>query len=205
MKKQTMKFNDDASESNPLNIIKHALKQSRATSGLRHRGVICLNTVRDDGFPNGRFIDLKDVTNEGLVFCSDFESAKAKDMKNNPVISLTAWWEHITLQIRVIGTASRMEDKVSDRYWHERSNSARLTSWVSRQSSRLLPGDDLLEKFAALKHEKAGQDIPRPPTWGACVCKPVEIETLSFEESRLHIRTLFKRVNRDWQKEYLQP
>ncbi len=192
------------SKENPLNILKEMLKLSKFSSGIKHKSAVCLSTISNNGFPNSRFLDLKEVTKKGLIFCSSFDSTKAKEIENNSSVSLTSWWEHINLQIRVIGVASKLE-KQSDFYWEKRTLSAKLATIVSNQSSILNPNINLLENLTELQKQNTECKLNRPINWGAYIIEPFEIEFLNFEENRLHTRMRFRRIDNEWTNEILQP
>lgn len=175
-------------------------------SPLRFPGAVCISTIDPEGFPDGRFVDLKDVSDEGFTFCTHLDSAKAQALKHNPKIALTVWWDHIGRQVRVKGIAQPLSEAASDGYWAQRSREAHITTWGSVQSELLESSAALAEKLAAAQTRfQDVPSIPRPANWGGYCIKPTAIEFLTFREDRLHERVRYQWKSGNWERMLLQP
>lgn len=189
----------------PIRQFQDCWRRAQADPGLQHKGAVCVSTVDADGYPNGRFVDLKAVTDDGLVFCTYYDSKKGGEIDRHAKVALTLWWERIGCQIRVQGVAGRIGRDEAQDYWQSRTRDAQLTTLCSRQSAPLAEMDRLLAERARLDDHHAGQDIPLPDNWGGYRVRPHRIEFLSFRDDRLHLREQYTRQGEGWLRQLLQP
>ncbi len=192
-----------ASESDPLVLFRAWWETSRTLS--KHPGAVCLSTVDIHGVPEGRFVDLKELSDDGFVFGTHLDSPKAQALAANPQVALTFWWDHVERQIRVVGRAERLSDDEADALFATRPREAQLTSWASQQSAPLLDATAFEQRLVDTRRRFAEVDVPRPQHWGAYRVVPARIEFLEFRASRIHIRTLFQREPAGWRRSLLQP
>jgi pyridoxamine 5'-phosphate oxidase len=191
---------------NPFAKLRDWWQQAITNSPLKQKSAVCISTIDKQGFPAARFVDLKDITSTGLVFCSYLDSAKGAHIDHNNKVALTAWWEHLGKQIRVVGKASRISDRDANQYWQSRSRAAQITTLSCKQSEPIADLDDLHAQVKTntekLEHQP---NIPRPDNWGGYLVEPISIEFLTFKDDRLHIREVFSLEGSNWQKQLLQP
>lgn len=202
---RTDKDTDTAAEVDPLALFQEWYQTARNTGALKHPGAVCLSTTNKDGQPSARFVDLKEVSETGFVFCTSLDSPKARDLVANPAAALTFWWDHTERQVRVIGNAMRISDASADRFFRTRSREAQITSWASGQSDFLLDAHQLAERFSELERRFANGVVPRPEHWGGFCIVPARIEFLTFHANRRHSRLVFERLGNGWRRHLLQP
>jgi len=190
---------------NPLVKVKEWWEFAIEASPLKVKSAVCLSTVDERGFPSSRFVDLKDVDLEGVVFCSNYDSKKGDDIENNPKAGVTAWWDHVGYQIRVVGNAVRVPEDEATRYWETRNRSAQIATLCFSQSQKLASYGLLEEKYLDAESKYTSNSIPKPNNWGAYKIVPNSIEFLEFKESRLHHREYFQLEHDDWSRCLLQP
>lgn len=189
----------------PIIKFKNWWQEALADSPLQQKSAVCVSTINENGFPTGRFVDLKAVSENGFVFCTYFDSAKGEHIAHNSKAAMTLWWDHVGYQIRVVGTAEVITAAEADGFWQTRSRSAQLTTTAFDQSERLDSEDGLEKRLQEVSSKLAGQTIPKPGNWGGYCINPVSIEFLTFRESRLHLRELFEHKGNVWIKQLLQP
>jgi pyridoxamine 5'-phosphate oxidase len=189
----------------PIELFRQWYASAREASSLRHPGAVCVSTVDEGGFPDGRFVELKAFSKFGFVFCTRFDSAKGLALAANPRAALTFWWDHLERQVRVVGPVERISDADADRFFQERPRDAQLASWVSRQSAPIDDLEALEVRLRELSLAFAGAPIPRPPEWGGYRVIPWRMEFLTFKETRLHERLQFHQAGETWRRRWLQP
>ncbi|MES1195453.1 MAG: pyridoxal 5'-phosphate synthase, partial [Steroidobacter sp.] len=172
---------------------------------LTQKNAVCVSTIREDGFPSGRFVDLKVVDENGFKFCTQFDSNKGIEIAHNPKVAITVWWDHVNLQVRIIGGAERLSAEEATACWKTRTRDAQLATLCSNQSQQLDDECQFWERLEMVTRQHEKRDIPRPENWGGYVVRPISIEFLTFKESRLHVRELFELVAGRWRKQLLQP
>ena len=193
------------SDSDPLSLFRSWWEMSRNASVSKHPGAVCLSTVNECGVPEGRFVDLKEASDQGFVFGTHLDSPKARALAANPHAALTFWWDHIERQVRIVGRGERLSDAAADALFATRSREAQITSWVSQQSALLLDSTAFEQVLTNARRRFANLDVTRPQHWGAYCVIPARIEFLEFRASRIHIRTLYERDPTGWRRSLLQP
>lgn len=174
-------------------------------SPLNQKSAVCISTIDNQGFPHGRFVDLKAVNELGFTFCTYLDSAKGIQISHNPKVALTAWWDHVGYQVRVVGVAQPIEDADAIAFWNTRSKGAQLTTTAFAQSQPMIAEEELISRIESFAQPHLNANIPKPKSWGGYCIKPVSVEFLTFRESRLHLRELYQTSEAGWVKSLLQP
>lgn len=168
---------------------------------------MALATVDEEGLPNVRMVLLKDVTETGFTFYTNYKSAKGQEILSTSKAALCFHWKSLRKQVRVRGLVEQVSVEEADAYFASRSRGSRIGAWASQQS-RELEGRYALEKAVAKYTTKfAVGSIPRPDYWSGFTIKPLEIEFWQDRKYRLHDRFIFKRETFDqsWSKFQLYP
>jgi len=189
----------------PISHFHELWKTASKNTPLRQKNAVCVSTINSDGFPEGRFVDLKEVDNNGFVFCSYLDSNKGKHILKNPKASMTIWWDHVGLQVRVVGYAHQISKQSADKYWHGRSKSAQIATTCFAQSTPIDSEDQITKQFEEAMKEYESTSVPKPDAWGGYSISPSSIEILTFRENRLHLREFYKRQTDEWDLTLLQP
>ena len=168
---------------------------------------MALGTADADGLPNLRMVLLKDVSDGGFVFYTNYESAKGRELLTSHKAALLFHWKSLRRQVRVRGTVSQVSAAEAGAYYATRPRGSRIGAWASAQS-RPLEGRFALEKNVAFYAAKyAIGEVPRPPHWSGFRVTPLEIEFWHDRPFRLHDRAVFRRgeASQAWTKERLFP
>lgn len=162
-------------------------------------------TVDEHGMPNLRMVLLKDYSEEGFVFYTNFESAKGRELLTSGKAALLFHWKSLRRQIRIRGAVTQVTGQDADEYFQSRARGSRIGAWASKQS-RPLESRFALEKAVAEYTAKFGLGtVPRPGHWSGFVIKPQEIEFWHDRPFRLHDRVVFRAVDGGWEKSQLYP
>ncbi len=162
-------------------------------------------SVDEHGMPNLRMVLLKDYSEEGFVFYTNFESAKGHELLASGKAALLFHWKSLRRQIRIRGNVSQVTPEEADEYFQSRARGSRIGAWASKQS-RPLESRFALEKAVAEYTAKFGLGtVPRPDHWSGFVIKPQEIEFWHDRPFRLHDRLVFRAVDGGWEKDQLYP
>ncbi|MCO7187484.1 MULTISPECIES: pyridoxamine 5'-phosphate oxidase [unclassified Pseudoalteromonas] len=189
----------------PVEQFQQWWQQAKASSNLNQCSAVCISTLDEQGFPAGRFVDLKAADETGFTFCTHLNSQKGEDLRRNPKVAMTAWWDSLGYQVRVTGLACEISRADAARYWQSRGRDAQLTTLACQQSQPLSSMDTITDELRTLSNRFKEQAVPLPDNWGGFVIRPHSIEFLTFEQSRLHLRELYQHAQGVWHKTLLQP
>lgn len=165
-----------------------------------------LATVNSDFQPGVCVVYMRDISTDGLVFYTNYNSRKGSDLKAHSKASANFFWVELDRQIRFSGRVEKVSDATSDLYFAQRPRPSQIGAWASEQSTEIA-GRKVLEDRVKIFEEKfKDQAVPRPPHWGGYLLKPNRIEFWQGRPSRLHDRIVFTRTETDrWEKHRLAP
>jgi pyridoxamine 5'-phosphate oxidase len=224
-------FGDDL-PGDPMPLLHLWLEEAAGAAATPNPDAMVLATTGEGGEPTARVVLCKqiDVEQGFLVFYTNYDSRKARELAGNPVAAATFHWDHAGRQARIVGQVARLPDSESDAYFATRPVLSQLGAWASRQSEPLYSREELMGQIAAtmlrfnidIEQVISGTcqtPIPRPPNWGGYRLWVRSSELWSGGAGRLHERVLWTRrlimpegdgealpqVSSGWQSTRLQP
>ena len=191
---------------NPIELFNTWLTQAAGNEIVVEANAMVLSTEVDDQ-PTSRTVLLKDLTDAGFTFFSNYESRKGKQISENKNVSLLFPWYPMERQVIVIGSANKIAREDSEKYFATRPRPSQIGAWASEQSTELSSRQELEAKFKELENKFAQEKvIPTPPDWGGYIVDPISIEFWQGRYSRLHDRIRYVREkNNNWQIKRLNP
>lgn len=161
-------------------------------------------SVDANGKPSARVVLIKEVTQDGFVFFTNYESRKGQALTANPHAALLFFWPELERQIRIEGSVTKLSAEESDAYFHSRPLDSRIGAWASPQSQVITSRTQLVTK-AAEYALKFALNPPRPPHWGGFRVKHEVLEFWQGRPSRLHDRIQYVLENGQWKIQRLAP
>jgi len=156
-----------------------------------------VSTVDENFQPHSRMVLLKEITQEGFVFYTNYEGGKARQIDVNNRVSLLFFWPRMERQVRIEGTVQKISEAMSTFYFLSRPLESRIGAWASPQS-KVIRSKDFLEEQFKYYQQKFGEIVPKPPFWGGYVVKPFSIEFWQGRPNRLHDRLIYTIETGEW-------
>ena len=175
-------------------------------SQLVEPNAMALATAGPDGQPTLRTVLLKGFDERGLVFYTNYESEKARQIAGNPQVALLFQWLPLERQVTVTGRAEKISTAESLGYFLSRPRESQIGAWASRQSEIISTRSILEGKFAEMKAKFATGQIPLPGFWGGFRVTPSAFEFWQGRSNRLHDRFRYTRITEaEWKINRLMP
>ena len=198
----------DKSEVDPDPIKQLTLWMQQALDGgIREPNAASIATASLEGQPNQRLVLIKGIDASGLVFYTNYNSTKGKEIAANPKLAVLFPWVELEREIRILGTAKKISREESATYFNSRPVGSRLAACTSAQSKVVSSRSELDEQFAAIAKKYDDGNIPLPDCWGGYRITPHQFEFWQGREKRLHDRIQYTK-NKDgasWRIERLAP
>lgn len=168
---------------------------------------MALSTATPDGFPSVRMVLLKGCDDRGLVFYTNLESRKGRELDQNPNAALLFHWKSLRRQIRVEGAVEMVTPNEADAYFATRARASQIGAWASAQSH---PMEGRFEFEAAIAKYTAKfglGEVPRPDFWSGYRLKPKYFEFWQDKKFRLHERLTYTLSDAEpaWQLQEIYP
>lgn len=164
-----------------------------------------LSSVDAEGHPDSRVVLLKGLEAGQLIFYTNYQSAKAKQIQNNPYVALNFYWPQLVRQVRIRGTIKKISESQSDSYFLSRPLKSQASAIISNQSYEI-PNRAFLEHSLNEVIEKHKVNvIKRPDYWGGYGVFPTEFEFWQGRNNRLHDRVHYYLKDGQWLHRLLAP
>ena len=197
-------LNEDASSAAPGQQFSKWLEEAIAAQ-LPEPNAMTLATVGSDSRPSTRVVLIKCLDERGIVWFTNYDSRKGKELAGNPHAALQFHWVELERVVRVEGRVEKISDEESDAYFHSRPLDSRIGAWASPQSE-VISGRGVLVANAAKFGAQFLLQPPRPPHWGGYRLLADRWEFWQGRRSRLHDRLCYtQQAGGDWLRERLAP
>lgn len=189
----------------PIEIFKLWYHKEQELTKVRIPSACCLSTNGIDGFPNARFVSLKDISDEKFIITGNLTSRKGVEIESSKNVALAFWWTETEKQVRIQGTATKISEQLSEKYFFERNRDSQIVSIVSDQGKKIENNQKLFDDYENIELTFKNKSLKRPANWGGFEIEPLRIEFLEFKQTRFHNRKLFQLFDGQWEITQLQP
>lgn len=150
-------------------------------------------TCGADNKPSVRIVLLREITETGIVFYTNYESAKGQDVAANPNAEALFFWHELERQVRISGRIAKIDAEKSAAYFQKRPHDSQIGAWVSQPQSGEVANREVMEKTFEQLQAKYPENttVPTPAFWGGY---EITVETIEFWQgraNRMHDRIVY--------------
>lgn len=196
-------LSEDASHADPLQQFDQWLREAMAAQ-VPEPNAMTVATVGSDLRPSTRVVLIKGYDAQGIVWYTNYDSRKGRQLAGNPYAALQFHWVELERVVRIEGVVEKVSEAESDAYFHSRPLDSRIGAWASPQS-QVIPSRGVLVANAAKYGAQFLLKPPRPPHWGGFRLRPDQWEFWQGRKSRLHDRLRYRLEDGTWERERLAP
>jgi len=196
-------LSEDASAADPLKQFERWLNEA-IQSEVPEPNAMTVATVASNMRPSTRVVLIKGYDERGIVWYTNYDSRKGKELAGNPFAALQFPWVELERVVRIEGRMEKISDAESDAYFHSRPLDSRIGAWASPQS-QVIDGRGVWVTNAAKYAAQFMLNPPRPPHWGGYRLVPDEWQFWQGRKSRLHDRLRYRLNEGNWLRERLAP
>ncbi len=162
-------------------------------AGVAEPNAMVLATAGEDGRPTSRTVLCKAIDPRGVVFYTNYTSAKSRQLRATRYASATFPWYLQHRQVHVRGTVELVPATETRAYWATRPRGSQLGAWASAQSATVRDRRVLDDALEAVTQRFADQaEVPPPPHWGGWRIRPEQVEFWQGRSNRMHDRLRFE-------------
>ncbi len=183
---------------NPFKAFADWLKEAHENPFIVEANAMVLSTLGAQEIISTRTVLLKDISDGGFTFFTNYSSRKGQAIDLNSQVTLLFPWYAMERQVSISGDATKISEEESAEYFATRPWSSQIGAWASAQSAPLSSREELEQRYegAATKWPE-GSVVPKPAQWGGYRVTPLSIEFWQGRYSRLHDRLRYERANTD--------
>ena len=180
----------------PFAAFANWLKEAAENSFIVEPNAMVLSTLGDKEHISTRTVLLKDLSQGGFTFFTNYSSRKAQAIELNSQVTLLFPWFAMERQVSISGFATKISEAESTEYFLSRPWASQIGAWASAQSAPLASREELEQRFVGASEKwPEGSSVPKPPHWGGYRVTPISIEFWQGRYSRLHDRLRYERSN----------
>lgn len=196
-------LDEQGAANEPLTQFRLWMEQALAAQ-VPEPNAMTLATVGENGRPSSRIVLIKDLDARGIVWYTNYDSRKGRELAHHPFAALQFHWVEMERVVRIEGRVEKVSDAESDAYYASRPLDSRLGAWASPQS-QVISSRAVLVANAAKAAAQHGLSPRRPPHWGGFRLVPDYWEFWQGRKSRLHDRLRYRLQDGQWLRERLAP
>ncbi len=165
-----------------------------------------LATISPEGIIGARIVLLKEITDNGFIFYTNYQSTKGRSLDFHNQAALVFFWKEMERQVRIHGKVEKVDSEKSMQYFQSRPRESQIGAWCSPQSQEIESREVLETQLKEMTNRFLNTErLPLPPYWGGYSVIPDEMEFWQGRPSRLHDRIRYKMNNGQWKLSRLAP
>lgn len=200
-----LSLDPESVDKDPVMAFKNWFADALAT-GSADVNAFVLSTVGENNRPSSRVVLIKEITEKGLVFFTNYLSKKGREMEQNPHVSANFFWPQLERQIRIEGVVAKISEQESTDYFKSRPKDSQAGAVVSPQSREIPDKTEMQKQMAELISNSGDAPLTKPEHWGGYLITITYMELWQGRPGRLHDRVCYEhQSDGQWRKFRLAP
>lgn len=166
-----------------------------------------LSTADKDSIPHGRVIAIREINEQGLLFFTQRGTRKVMEMTNNPIVSLTFWFELLEREVMIDGSVLALSEDENKMYWDTYPNSAQIRFHsYAPTSSQVIPNKQLLENKRKILTEQYQENLlPMSDYYCGFRIVPARMVFYTYRTDELSDVLEYRFIKNSWVTNLLSP
>ena len=128
-------FSENDAELNPFHQFSKWWKEAMDSS-IDEVNAMTLATADKEGIPTARIVLLKDYSEQGFVFFTNYQSRKGREICENPHVTLLFFWKELERQVMIILIPGQQEARLVHGLLHK-ANPSVIAPSLKKMSSNM--------------------------------------------------------------------
>ena len=191
---------------NPFETIDTWLKEElEAGAPNPKQGVLSTSTVKS--IPHSRVVAVREISKDGLIFFTQSGTRKVVEMKENPIVSFTFWFELRQREIILEGDVVALSEAENQKYWDEYPKEAqiRFYSYAPTSSDPIGSKVQLESIRSEVRNQYMEECIPLSPYYRGFRIIPKRIIFYAYQLDELSDVKEYSLKNQVWTNRTLSP
>lgn len=166
-----------------------------------------LSTVANNWIPHSRVVAVREISTQGLLFFTQIGTRKVLEMRMNPFVSMTFWFELLLRQVVIEGTIEELSMAENEQYWqsYPREAQIRFHSYAPMSAQPILNKQELEEKRKTIQQNYANQLIPVSHYYCGFRLKPNRFVFYAYQSDELSDVMEYSYLDGKWTDKLLSP
>ena len=145
----------------PIGYLNQWLLEERAAGAPSPQQAV-LATATNNAVPHSRVVAVREINDQGLLFFTQINTKKVIEIRENPTVSMTFWFELLLREVIIEGVVETLSDTENEEYWssYPREAQIRFHSYAPTSALPIQSKQVLEEKKKEIEQAYSGSSVP---------------------------------------------
>ena len=181
--------------------------QDERTAGAPNPQQAVLSTADSRGVPHSRVVAIREINTHGLLFFTQRDTRKVTEMRMNPSVSMTFWFELRLREVIIEGVIEALSEAENEQYWqsYPREAQIRFHSYAPTSAQPIQNKQELEEKRKIIQQTCTDQPVPVSPFYCGFRLKPNRFVFYAYRSDELSDVLEYACLDDEWVEQLLSP
>lgn len=166
-----------------------------------------LATSAKDAIPHARVVAIREIGEHGLIFFTQQGTRKVRELNENPLATMTFWFELFQREVIVEGTVTPLPETENQHYWlnYPRDAQIRFYSYAPTSSQPVTSKEVLENRKKEIELEFTDKELPLSHYYCGFRLRPSRFIFYTYRIDELSDVFEYRDNNGAWIKQWLSP